>query len=155
MGLCDCDKDIIRLHLDSETADVENEAVGQYSYSIKLPVKRKNYKKIVLYVDNLNLQTKGLAHLSYIVNVDMLEYNSYNSRTKGTNTTIASVFANATATGRTSDFALNYSNSNAPIQIQNMPDYLNITITDIDNTGIDLSNADNMWNMSLRLEAFY
>ncbi len=155
MTPCSCDKDILKIHLDSETADFDSNTVGKYSYSIKLPVKRKNYKKLILYVDNFNLQTKGLTNLSYIVNADMLEYNSYNSRSKGANTVLASIFANATATGRTSDFALTYSNSTAPIQIQNLPDYVNITITDVDNVGINLSAVENFWDLDLRIEAYY
>jgi len=155
MGLCNCDKDILKIYLDSETAEYDSEAVGKYSYSIKLPVKRQNYKKLVLFVDNLNIQIKGLANLSYLVNADIIQYNSYNSRSKGSNVILASIFTNASATGRTSDFALNYSNSTAPIQIQTIPDYINITITDIDNAGINFSNADNMWNMDLRIEAYY
>jgi len=154
MTPCSCNKDILRIHIDSETADYDSETVGKYSYSIKLPVKRQNYTKLILYVDNLNIQTKGLASLSYIVSADMIEYNSYNSRSKGANTILASIFANATTAGRTSDFSLNYSNSTAPIQIQTIPDFLNITITDIDNTGIKFSNADNKWNMNLRIKAY-
>lgn len=155
MTPCSCDKDILKIHIDSENAEYESETVGKYSYDIKLPVKRKTYKKLILYVDNFNIQTKGLSHLSYIVNADILEYNSYNSRTKGANTVLASIFAYASGSGRTSDFALNYKNPTAPIQIQNIPDYLNITITDIDNSGIDLSNAENFWNLDLRIEAYY
>ena len=67
MGLCGCDKDILRIHLDSETADYESEAIGKYNFIITLPVKRNNYKNFVLYVDDFDVMTKGLATDSYIM----------------------------------------------------------------------------------------
>tara|TARA_E500000305_G_C4018721_1_gene237377 strand:+ start:105 stop:569 length:465 start_codon:yes stop_codon:yes gene_type:complete len=153
--LCNCDKDILHIHLDSETADYEDETNGKYNFTIKLPVKRQNYKHFVLYVDILDIQTKGLANDSYLLHADLLEYNSYNSRSKGTNTVIASIFANATGTGRTTDFALNYQGTTKPIIINNIPQNINIEIKDIDHNAIDFSNAANFWVLDLRIEAYY
>ncbi len=153
--LCNCDKDIIKLNLDSETADIDTESLGKYEYNIKLPVKRKNYKKFVLYIDNFQIQTKGLGSLSYVLSSNLFEYNSYNSKTKGANTVLVSLLADATATDRTNDFTLSYSNSTAPIQIQNFPEQLQINISDIDGGVISFANANNMWAMDLRIEAFY
>lgn len=155
MGLCDCAKDILKIHLDSETADIDTESLGKYQYNVKFPVKRNDYKKFVLYIDNFQIQTKGLGSLSYIVSSNMIEYNSYNSKTKGANTVLVSLLADATATDRTNDFTLSYSNSTAPIHIQNIPELLQINITDIDGGVISFANANNMWAMDLRIEAFY
>jgi len=153
--LCSCDKDIIRLNLDSESADIDTESIGKYQYNIKLPVKRKNYKKFILYIDNFQIQTKGLGSLSYVLSSNMFEYNSYNSKTKGANNILATLLADATATDRVNDFTLSYSNSISPILIQHLPEQLQINITDIDGTVISFANANNMWSLSMRLECYY
>ena len=155
MTPCSCDKDILRIHLDSETADYQEDANGKYNFTIKLPVKRHNYKKFVLYVDDFDVQTKGLATDSYILHADFVEYNSYNSRSKGSNTILASLFANATGTGRTTDFALNYQAPTKPVIINNIPQNICIEIKNIDHTGVDFSNAANFWLLDLRIEAYY
>ena len=155
MGLCGCPRDTLKIHIDSETADIENETLSVYDYKLKFPVKRNNYKKIELYIDNLQLQTKGLASLSYVLSSNMIEYNSYNSRTKGANNVLAVLFADATATGRTNDFTLTYSNSTAPIQIENIPEQLQIKIQDIDGSPVSFQNANNLWSLDLRFECFY
>lgn len=152
----ECKKDIMKIHLDSETADITTQTTGTYTFNIKLPVKRSNYNKIVLYVDSWDVQTKGLGNLSYVLNLtNISQSNSYNSRSKGNNNVIGCVFANASDTSRTSDFALNYQAPLTKHIINSLPNTLNIQITDIDNAGIDFSNAVNFWSLSLRLEAEY
>jgi len=155
MGLCACPRDVLKIHIDSETADIDTESLGKYEYNLKFPVKKNNYKKIILYIDNFQIQTKGLGSLSYVLSSNMIEYNSYNSKTKGTNNVLAVLLADATATGRTNDFTLSYSNSTAPIEIQNIPELLQINITDIDGTAISFANANNMWALDIRFECFY
>lgn len=155
MHNCNCEKDIMRIHLDSESALTQDQSIGKYTFNIKLPVKRNTYKSFVLYVDDFDIQTEGLGNSAYILNSDIIEYNSYNSRTGGNNTTLASMFANAKNTGRTSDFALNYQAPTKPIIINNIPENLTLQITDIDNVGIDFSDAANFWLLDLRIEAYY
>lgn len=148
--------DIMKIQLDSESADLETETTGKYTFNIKLPVKRYNYNKIVLYVDNWDVQTTGLGNLSYVLNItNISQSNSYNSRTKGNNNVIGSIFSNGIATGRTTDLALNYQAPQTKHIINTLPNSLDIQITDIDNTGIDFSNAVNFWSLSLRLECEY
>ena len=155
MGLCECDKDIIRIVLDSESNTRSEDADGVFEYDIRLPVKRSNYKKLVLYIDNFSINTKGLTKEVYRLHSNFTEYNSFNSKTGGGNNILCSVVSNAIASGRTTDFALSYEGSTAPIQITNIPDMLKIEIKDIDNVGVDMSNASNVWILNLRIEAFY
>ena len=42
MGHCDCDKDIIRIVLDSESNTRSTDEDGVFEYDIRLPVKRSN-----------------------------------------------------------------------------------------------------------------
>ena len=142
MGMCECDKDIMRIHLDSETNTRSNSETGRFEFDIHLPVKRNTYKKFVLYVDDFDIQTKGLATDSYILHGNFGEYNTFNSRSKAGNTVLASMFANATGTGRTTDFALNYQGPTKPIIIQNIPDTIVLEIKDIDNIGVDFSSPE-------------
>ena len=155
MTPCMCDKDIIRKHLDSETNTRSNAETGRFEFDINLPVKRNNYKKFVLYVDDFDIQTKGLATDSYILHANFGEYNTYNSRSKASNTVLASMFANATGTGRTTDFALNYQGTTKPIIISNIPDTIILEVKDIDNIGVDFSSPNNFWLVDLRIEAYY
>lgn len=155
MGLCECDKDTIRIVLDSESNTRSTAENGKYEYDIRLPVKRNTYKKFTLYVDSFNLNAKGLTNEIFLLHSNLQEYNSYNSKSGASNTLLASVANNAVASGRTTDFAINYINSTNGITIQNIPDMLVITIKDIDGTGIDLSDASNVWVLNLRIEAFY
>lgn len=153
--MCECDKDIMRIHLDSETDTRSNSETGRFEFDIHLPVKRNTYKKIILYVDDFDIQTKGLATDSYILHGNFAEYNTFNSRTKASNTVLASMFANATGTGRTTDFALNYQGTTKPIIIQNIPDTIVLQVKDIDNIGVDFSSPNNFWLVDLRIEAYY
>jgi len=155
MGLCECDKDIIRLCLDSESNTRSSDNDGIFEYDIKLPVKRTNYKKLVLYIDNFAINIKGLTKEVYRLHSNFTEYNSFNSYVGGSNTVLCSVVANAIASGRTTDFALSYQGSTAPIQITNIPDMLKMEIRDIDNNGVDMTNISNVWILNLRIEAFY
>lgn len=155
MGHCDCDKDIIRIVLDSESNTRSTDEDGVFEYDIRLPVKRSNYKKLVLYIDNFSINTKGLTKEVYRLHSNFTEYNSFNSKTNGSNNVLCSVVANAIASGRTTDFALSYEGSTSPIQITNIPDMLKIEIKDIDNAGVDMSNISNVWILNLRIEAFY
>ncbi len=155
MGMCECDKDIIRLCLDSESNIRSNEETGVYEYDIRLPVKRSNYKKLILYIDNFAINIKGLTKEVYRLHSNFTEYNSFNSKTEGANTVLCSVVSNAVASGRATDFALSYEGSTAPIHITNIPDMLKIEVRDIDNAGIDMQNASNVWILNLRIEAYY
>ena len=155
-GLCDCMKDVIKIHLDSESSDITDSSNGKYTFNMKFPVRRNDYKKIVLYVDDWELQTKALSDLAYVLNFENVsELNSYNSRTKGNNSVIATLFANGVNGARSTDFALNYQAPLTPHIINSVPNTLTIKITDILNTGLDFSSADNFWALTLRLECYY
>ena len=68
---------------------------------------RDNYEKYELYVDDFTIEMGGTTIDSILVNLNnSLQYNSYNSTTKGQNPTIATIF-NPNQTGaRTADLAL-------------------------------------------------
>ena len=156
MGMCECDKDIIRIVLDSESDDRSTAETGVYEYDLRLPVKRNTYKKLILYVDNSCIGTKGLAHSVYSIHSNFSEYNSYNSINKGANTVLARVVANSITANRTTDLGLSYQGQNTPLRISTIPDSIKIEIKDIDNVGINMgADADRVWTLNLRIEAYY
>jgi len=148
-------RDIFRIYLDSENAEITNDTTGNYTFNIRLPARKVNYTNYVLYVDDFNICLKGLTTTDLQVKLGISQYNSYNSATKANNTVVATLFNPNTAVGRTDDLTLTYSGTNNPNQISSIPDNLNVEIVDIDNVGLNLSNANNYWTLNLRVEAFY
>jgi len=148
-------RDIFRIYLDSENAEITNDTTGNYTFNIRLPNRKVNYTNYVLYVDDFNICLKGLTTTDLQVKLGISQYNSYNSATKANNTVVATLFNPNTASARTDDLTLTYSGTNNPNQISSIPDNLNVEIVDIDNVGINLSNANNYWILNLRVEAFY
>ena len=148
-------RDIFRIYLDSENAEITNDTTGNYTFNIRLPARKVNYTNYVLYVDDFNICLKGLTTTDLQVKLGISQYNSYNSATKANNTVVATLFNPNTAVGRTDDLTLTYSGTNNPNQISSIPDNLNVEIVDIDNVGLNLSNANNYWILNLRVEAFY
>jgi hypothetical protein len=147
--------DVFRVVLDSESADLGTESLGNYIFNVKLGTRRTDYKKYILYVDNFSISLKGLTTHSVLVKLNIGQYNSYSSLTEGNNQVIATVFNPNVASGRTVDLALNYQAPNTPYRISTLPDDFNVNLTDIDNTAINMSSTDNFWLLSLRIEAFY
>lgn len=147
--------DVFRVVLDSESADLGTESIGNYIFNVKLGTRRTDYKKYILYVDNFSISLKGLTTTSVNVKLNIGQYNSYSSLTEGNNQVIATVFNPNVASGRTVDLALNYQAPNTPYRISTLPDDFNVNLTDIDNTAINMSSTDNFWLLSLRIEAFY
>ena len=145
--------DIFRIYLDSENATTNTASVGEYNYTLNIPTQGVNYKEYKLYVDDFNVCLKGLATTSVLVKLNTFQYSSFNSRTESNNNVFATVFNPNTATGRTSDLALNYQNPNTPYIINSLPTSLKVNLVDIDNAGIDFSNANNFWTLNLRVEA--
>jgi len=148
-------RDIFRIYLDSENAEITNDTTGNYTFNIRLPARKVNYTNYVLYVDDFNICLKGLTTTDLQVKLGISQYNSYNSATKANNTVVATLFNPNTASARTDDLTLTYSGTNNPNQISSIPDNLNVEIVDIDNVGLNLSNANNYWTLNLRVEAFY
>lgn len=146
-------KDTFRLFLTSEDATTESETVGEYTFDIRLPSKKDNYTSVDLYVDDFNVCLKGLTTTSVLVKTNMGEYMSYNSQTGGNNNTIACIFNPNVASGRTVDLALLYQAPRTPYSINALPNSITIRLTDIDNSGIDFSSANNFWTLNLRLDA--
>ena len=148
-------KDTFRIVLDSETANIDTTASGDYTYNVKLQARRTDYKKYVLYVDNFNICLKGLTTESVLVKLNIGQYNSFNSQTEGNNQVVATIFNPNIASGRTVDLALNIQAPNTPYIITTLPNELNVKLVDIDNVAINMSSANNFWYMNLRVEAFY
>lgn len=148
-------RDIFRIYLDSENADLSTDTLGSYTFNIRLPSKKVNYTKHILYLDDFNICLKGLTTTNLQVKLNVSQYNSYNSLTKANNNVIATLFNPNTASARTDDLTLTYTGTNNPNQISSIPDNLTVKIEDIDNTGVDLSSANNFWTLNLRIEAFY
>jgi len=147
--------DVFRIVLDSENADISTEAQGDFNYDVKLATRRTNYTKYILYVDNFSISLKGLTTDSVLLKLNVGQYNSYNSSTGGNNQVVATIFNPNIASARTVDLALNHQAPNTPYRISTLPNNLNVKLTNIDNTVINFSNADNFWLLSLRIEAFY
>ena len=148
-------RDIFRIYLDSENAEITNDTTGNYTFNIRLPARKVNYTGYVLYVDDFNICLKGLTTTELQLKLGVSQYNSYNSATKANNTVVATLFNPNTASARTLDLTLTYTGTNNPNQISSIPVNLSVDIVDIDNLGIDLSNANNYWTLNLRVEAFY
>ena len=147
-------KDTYRIYLNSESNDggTRNDCV----FNVRIPNIRDNYEKYELYVDDFTIEMGGTTIDSILVNLNnSLQYNSYNSTTKGQNPTIATIF-NPNQTGaRTADLTLSYQNSNAPYILQALPEQMNIVITDIDGATLDLTTNSNFWVLNLRIDAHY
>lgn len=147
--------DTFRIYLCSEDNTTETESSGQYTFDVRLPAKKNIYEAYTLYVDDFNICLKGLSITSVLVKLNTTEYNSYNSQTGANNTTIATMFPSSQTSGRTDDLSILYQAPNAPYNINSLPQTLGVTITNIDNTGIDLSSANNFWTLNLRVDAHY
>lgn len=145
--------DTFRIYLDSENPTTHTESSGEYSFNVRLPSKGNTYIDYCLYVDDFNVCLKGLTTTSVLVKLNIGQYNSFNSQTGGNNQVIATIFNPNQASGRTVDLSLNYQNSTVPYLINTLPQSLNVSLVDIDNTGIDFSSANNYWNLNLRVEA--
>ena len=145
-----------RIMLDSENPLTDTESIGEYTFDIRLPFTRSDYKKYVLYVDNFNISLNGLTTKSVQVKLlNLSNYNSYSSQSGGNNTVIATIYNPNITAGRTDNLVLNYQAPQAPYNISSIPNNLAIKITDIDNANIDFSNANNFWTANLRIDAYY
>ena len=147
--------DVYNIYLESENPTASTETTGNYRFNVRLPAKKIQYHTYKLYVDNWNLALKGLTTDSAVLKLYLPQNNSYSSLSGGNNTVVASVFNPNIASGRTVDLALHYQNSTAYYGINSLPQSIDLQITDVDNVGIDFSNAVNFWDLSLRVEAFY
>lgn len=146
-------KDTFRIYLCSEDNTTEDEANGTYTFDVRLPAKQNTYTGYTLYVDDFNVCLKGLSITSVLVKLNMGEYNSYNSQTGGNNNTIATIYPPNQASDRTADLSLLYQASTTPYNISTLPNTMTIRITNIDNTGINFSSANNFWTLNLRVDA--
>ena len=144
--------DIYRLYLNSESKDggSRNSAI----FNTYLPVKRNNYTNYKLYVDDFNISLATLTEDSICVKLDTAQYNSFNARTKGVNTTILTAFPQSKTGARTDDLCINYQAPNSPYNITSIPHEIKVTITDVFDSDITL-DVDNFWILNLRIEAYY
>lgn len=145
--------DIFRIYLDSENPTTDTESIGEYSFNVSLPSKGNKYIEYRLYVDDFNVCLKGLTTTSVLVKLNIGQYNSYNSQTKGNNNVIATLFNPNYTVDRTIDLSLHYQNPTTPYLINTLPQAMNIKLVDIDNSAIDFSSSNNFWTMNLRVEA--
>ena len=147
--------DVYNIYLESENPTSSVETTGNYRFNLRLPAKKIQYHTYKLYVDNWNVALKGLTTDSAVLKLYLPQNNSYSSLSGGNNTVVASIFNPNIASGRTVDLALNYQNATAYYGINALPQSIDLQITDVDNVGIDFSNAVNFFDLSLRIEAFY
>ena len=148
--------DTFRIMLDSENPLTQDETIGEYTFHIRLPFTRSDYKKYVLYVDNFSISLKGLTTQSVHVRLlNLSNYNSYSSQTGGNNNIIAYVYSPNMTADRTTDLVLNYQGSTAPYHVSSLPNNLAIKIAEMDNANINLSSANNFWTLNLRIDAYY
>jgi len=148
-------RDVFRIYLNGEDADLQTATLGNFTFNVKLPARRVQYTKYILYVDDFNICLKGLTISNILLKCNVGQYNSFNSATKGNNQVIATIFNPQTASGRTDDLSLNYQAPNTPNIITTLPNELVLNITNIDNTAVDMSDSENFFCVNLRIEAFY
>lgn len=148
-------RDVFRIYLNGEDADLQTATLGNFTFNVKLPARRVQYTKYILYVDDFNICLKGLTISNILLKCNVGQYNSFNSTTKGNNQVIATIFNPQTASGRTDDLSLNYQAPNTPNIITTLPNELVLNITNIDNTAVDMSDSENFFCVNLRIEAFY
>ena len=142
--------DIYRIVLDSENPRSSTETKGLYDYDIKMTNIPTNYERYILYVDDFCVRLKGLATNSVQVKANLINQNSYNSGTGAINTTIVPLLLNP---NDSNDEVLQYSGNQTPYHITNLPSSISLQLVDVDNAGIDFSNANNFWSINLRIEA--
>lgn len=148
--------DTFRIMLDSENPSTETESVGEYTFQIRLPFIRSDYKKYILYVDNFSVSLKGLTTQSvHLRLLNLSNYNSYSSQTGGNNNVVAYIYNPNITAGRTDNLVLNYQAPQAPYHISSIPDNLAIKLATMDNNNIDFSDAENFWTANLRIDAYY
>lgn len=147
--------DVFRLYLNGEDADLSDTTNGSFTFNVKLQSRNVNYTKYILYVDDFNICLKALTDTNILLQANIGQYNSYNSKTKGNNQILATIFNPQTASGRTDDLSLNYQAPNTPNHITTLPNQLILNITNVDNTVVDMSNANNFFCANIRIEAFY
>jgi hypothetical protein len=148
-------RDVFRIYLNGEDADLQTATLGNFTFNVKLPARRVQYTKYILYVDDFNICLKGLTDSNILLKCNVGQYNSFNSTTKGNNQVIATIFNPQTASGRTDDLSLNYQAPNTPNIITTLPNELVLNITNIDNTAVNMSDSENFFCVNLRIEAFY
>ena len=148
-------RDVFRIYLNGEDADLQTATLGNFTFNVKLPARRVQYTKYILYVDDFNICLKGLTDTNILLQANIGQYNSYNSKTKGNNQIIATIFNKNTASARTDDLSLNYQAPNTPNIITTLPNELVLNITNIDNTAVNMSDSENFFCVNLRIEAFY
>ena len=93
--------DVFRLYLNGEDADLSDTSNGSFTFNVKLQSRNVNYTKYILYVDDFNICLKGLTDTNILLQANIGQYNSYNSKTKGNNQIIATIFNKNTASART------------------------------------------------------
>lgn len=140
--------------LSSATRD--SGTIANATFNTKMMTLRDNYVGFCLYVDNITMDTDELT-MSQLVfrltNVNQL--NSYNSINNSGSNVIATLINTNGATGASTDIASTYQNSNAPIPISNLPDAMNVLITNtVNSTALDLTTNANHWSIKLRIEAY-
>ena len=146
--------DTYRIYLNSEDLDggTRNNAI----FNVRIPNKRDNYRRFELFVDDFTIELGTTTISSILVNLNnSLQYNSWNSTTKGQNPTIASVFPQSQTSARTDNLVCVYQNSTAPYTLQALPTDMNIILTDIDGATLDLDTNSNFWILNLRIDAHY
>jgi len=147
--------DTYRIYLDSERFDSKNATENVAQFNTKIPTKKTNYTRYELYVDDFCINLSGMTEYNIIVKALLPQFHSYNSFTKGNNTTIATIFNNNITSDRTTDLCLNYQAPNAPYIINSIPDFITIELTNLDNAAIDLTDVRNVWILNLRIDAHY
>lgn len=152
--LDDMNKDVFQIYLDSDNRD--GGVAANANYNLYFPNKKDNYKKFVMYIDNLQLDTLDRTNQTFALRMNVYQSNSYNSLSKGNNDIVATIFAPNIASSRTIDNSLAYQAPTKPIYIDNFPDVLQLRFTTaLNNTTLDFTTDDNVYSLQFRIEAYY
>jgi|TARA_R100000479_G_scaffold159282_1_gene96406 hypothetical protein len=147
-------KDIYRIYLDSE--ELDSGIAPKPTFNIKIPKKRTDYTKYTLYVDDFCISLAGETYRSIRLHLfNCIQYNSYNSSSKGSNNVIATIFNPNITETRTIDLSLNYQAPTTPYIINCFPDTLQFEITDETEAPLSDFAVNAFWVLNLRIEAEY
>lgn len=140
--------------LSSATRD--SGTIANASFNTQMMTLRDDYVGFCLYVDNITLDTDEATAKSIVFRLtNCNQKNSYNSINKSGSNVIATLINSNVSTSRTADVASSYQNSTAPIQIDHLPDRMNVLITNASNmTALDLTTNSNNWTAKLRVDAY-
>ena len=141
-------------YLSSDTRD--SGTIANALFDTNMMTLKDNLTGYTLFVDNITMDVDELTDTHLVFRLtNVFQPNSFNSINKSGSNVIATLINTNVATSRTIDVTTSYQNPNAPIPIDNLPDQLNVVVSNSAGaTPLDLTTNANHWTMRLRIEAY-